>query len=659
MTASRDTSTAGAEPVFDPTVVQLAALNVALPPAGTRQTVAAPTGDAALVQLSPGTDFGQVCVFRQGTSLFVTARGFGQLVIANTPPDNPMPPQVANAQGQVAQAEALGAGCGTGGAAAGLAGIAPAAGGAAALAQIAPAAGPAGAPGGPGGEVSGGHFNSIFAPSVFDGLNYGPVDPLAFNRTPPELTPGTGITTEEGPAPGFDSLDFRSNSAVAGIPTAETPTWESFGPPLDPADLNNGNEGVSVYSSLVATPDTASVPLLTSANVTITLLNENAGFQNITGYYTYDDGGNITGVKILWLNSAPDGATTEADLYGKTGDLTESFSVAGNTNLGFFLIADGGGDGSYTQFGVENKALFDQLFAALGVDPTALGSSDEIVGYLNDHLRYDSATKSIQIDVDGDASNGETGWTSLSGFDYYSHDTSLNADAGQSNLVGDAEAHTVSGQNAGSVIVGFEDLPFIGTADSPTAPTSFVPGAGYPDGVIPPDFDYNDAILGVSVRYLPVEIEPGVWSPLTAIDNSLNGGLGDIAQVAFVAAGLGDGVSLSLSSPLTAGWTLDQVVDGNGNGSYTLLPPGGSASSAAFVSELAKLQIDVSASTPIDHVDVTLNFTATDTNGTTDSSTSVLDFTDAGVSPPAPAEVVIDAGSLPLPSPTVEQLITT
>ncbi|MBL8836467.1 MAG: hypothetical protein JNL66_09485, partial [Alphaproteobacteria bacterium] len=77
-----------------------------------------------------------------------------------------------------------------------LAQVAPAARTPEQLAQIAPAAGPGGAA--DGGETSGGHFNSTFAPTAFEGLNYGTVDPLAFSRTPPVLTPGTG-TPEEAP----------------------------------------------------------------------------------------------------------------------------------------------------------------------------------------------------------------------------------------------------------------------------------------------------------------------------------------------------------------------------------------------------------------------------------------------------------------------------
>lgn len=645
---------------FDPTLEQVAAVNVALPPSGTRNTIPQPTGDAARVVLGAGTEFGQVCVYRQGDSLMVTAQGYGQLLIRNTPANGPNPPEVADTHGQVVRAESIGAGCGPPGG--GLTDIAPAAGGAnpAALAAVAPAAGP----GPPGGEPSGGHFNSSFDPSLFLGLNYGPVDPLQFNRNPPILEPGPGATNpDELVQAGFDLLDMRSNNATADIPTADTPTWVPVGDPVDVPQLI-ADEGKSVYDTgkgnLVGAPDAANVQLLTGADVTITLLNENAGFKNITGYYTYDGGGNITGIQILWLNSAPDGGHTEADLYGKTGSLSESFHVDSPTNLGFFLLSDGGGDGTYTPFGAANKAVFDALFTALGFDPNGAGSSDAIVEQINAHLRFDPMSGTIQVDVDGNPNNGATGWTSLEGFAYFSHDSGLNTDAGQSNLTGDAASHTVSGTSAGTMIVGFEDLPFVGTANDPTAPTSFTPGPGYPGGVIPPDFDYNDTIFDVAVTYQPVEIAPGVWSPLTAIDNSLNNGIGSITQVEFTVAGLGGGVTINdLASVLSAGWTLNHgPLDADGNGTYTLLPPGTTASSAAFVSELAKLEIDVSASTSTAHPNVTIDFTATDSNGLTDTSHSVLDFGNAGNAPPAPPEVHVDAGPIPPPSPTIEQLVT-
>jgi hypothetical protein len=280
---------------------------------------------------------------------------------------------------------------------------------------------------------------------------------------------------------------------------------------------------------------------------------------------------------------------------------------------------------------------------------------------INQHLRFDAASGTIQVDVDGNPNNGAAGWTSLSGFEFFSHDSTLNTDHGQSNLGAAADQHTVSGVDTGALVVGFEDLPFVGTANDPNAPTSFTPGPGYPPGVIPPDFDYNDTLLDVTVTYTPIEILPGVWSPLTAIDNTLNNGAGAITSVNFTVAGLGDGVSLNnFAALLSAGWSLtNSGLDANGNGTYSLHGPGGTASSAAFVAELAKLQIDVSENTPTSHANVTIDFTATDAAGLTDTSHSVLNFASAGTAPPAPPEVHVDAGPLPPASPTIEHLLTT
>ena len=69
MTAPLDSTPAAAD--FDPTLLQVAAVNVTLPPAGARNQMPQPTGDAARVQLGAGTELGQVCVYRQGDALIV------------------------------------------------------------------------------------------------------------------------------------------------------------------------------------------------------------------------------------------------------------------------------------------------------------------------------------------------------------------------------------------------------------------------------------------------------------------------------------------------------------------------------------------------------------------------------------------------------------
>src|SRR5262249_9247792 len=158
-----------------------------------------------------------------------------------------------------------------------------------------------------GGDASGGHFNSLFDPTQFLGLNYGPVDPLRFDRGPPELLPGPGATNNgqpefTPPANDIDSLDMRSNGATADIATpGPTPTWIPVGDPISSTNLIN-NESHSVYTTgngnLVGAPDAANVHLQSGADVTISLINENASFQNITGYYTFDSAGHITGAQM-------------------------------------------------------------------------------------------------------------------------------------------------------------------------------------------------------------------------------------------------------------------------------------------------------------------------------------------------------------------------
>jgi hypothetical protein len=371
---------------FDPTLEQVAAVNVALPPIGSRTAIPQPAGDAARIVLGAGIEFGQVCVARQGDTLMISAQGYGQLVIQNSPANSLNPPELADSHGQVARAELMSAGCSIPGGGMADTGIDPAS-----LAAVAPAASlPE-----PRAMLTGGHFDSTFDPAQLPGLSYGSVDPLAFDTTPhPLLVP---VTTVESIAPEtviVISLDMLSNDAEADIPT------------------------------------------------------------------------------LLWEGPA----------------------------------------------------------AASALDPHTLTSEGDIAA--------------------------------------------------------------------------------------------------------------------------------GVWSPLTTINNSLNGGAGSIAQVQFVVTGLGDGVALSLSA-LSVGWSLaTSGIDADGNGTYTLRSPGSAASSAAFVSELAKLQIVVSGATDPSHPDITIQFTATDATGLTDTSTSRLDLASAGNSPPAPAEVHVAAGPLPPPSPTIEHLIT-
>jgi len=89
-----------------------------------------------------------------------------------------------------------------------------------------------------------------------------------------------------------------------------------------------------------------------------------------------------------------------------------------------------------------------------------------------------------------------------------------------------------------------------------------------------------------------------------------------------------------------------------------LQPPDGPASSAAVVAELAKLSIHVDGTTSPGHDAVTIDFTATDTTGLSDSTRSTLSFAAGGSAPPAPPEVHVDAGPLATPSPTIEPLLT-
>ena len=98
-------------PEFDPTLEQVAAVNLALPPAGGRVAVRQPANEAPHIVLGAAIEFGQVCVVRQGETLVISAPGHGQVIIQDSPANSPYPPELADSHGQVARAELMSAGC--------------------------------------------------------------------------------------------------------------------------------------------------------------------------------------------------------------------------------------------------------------------------------------------------------------------------------------------------------------------------------------------------------------------------------------------------------------------------------------------------------------------------------------------------------------------
>ncbi len=579
--------------------------------------------------------------------LVVSSRGYGALVLDGflTAANSAAPPMLILADGtSITAQEALV----RPGSAIALQGCQPGAGGrlADALSQIVPSAGgtaQADLPADPSAAADGGRFNSSFAPSTFDGLAFGDVNPLSFGR-------GAGGFGGRGLLHGvreiIDLLGLGTNDAEAFIPFSQKPSYSPTGGAVD-TDALIANEGSSVYLSglagLVGIPDSRNLSVAIDPFLIVTLEHDNAGFQSIVGFYRLDGAGNFVDIDILWLNASLDGGdapAVAADFFGQVGDRTTSSFVPPESQLGLFMIADGGRSDGGT--GPVNRALLMDLFADLGIDPTAAGYQAN-VDAINAHLRYNPATLRIEVETDPGI------YTPLVGETYFSHDPTLNSDY-RSDLSLAQNAHTLSGVEDGLLWIGFEDWPLRGdilrNPDDAIVSIGGGPGRGS-------DLDYNDLIFSIDILYPEVPITPAVWQPTTTIFSSLSEGLGALALASFVVGGLnGDGVTFTLDG-LTAGWVLTPQadVDGYGNGTYILQPPGSSSTASAMIAELNKISIGVPGDEGLlGRPPVTVDFTVVDTLGHSESAQASLAFTQGGPSPPAPPDVQIIETYVPPPA---------
>lgn len=514
--------------------------------------------------------------------------------------------------------------------------VVPGAGG---TAQVNPPADPAAA------VADGGRFNSVFAPSAFDGLAFSDVSPLSFGRT------GTGFGGRGllyGVREIIDLLGLGTNDAEAFIPFSQKPSYAPSGGAVD-TDALIANEGSSVYLSglagLVGIPDSRNLSVAIDPFLVVTLEHDNAGFQSFVGFYRLDATGTVVDIDILWLNASLTGGDTPSvanDFFGQAADRTISSFVPPETQLGFFLIADAGNTDPASGIGAANRALLMNLFGDLGIDPTS-SSYQANVDAINAHLRYNPATHLVEVETDPGI------FAPLQGETYFSHDPTLNTDY-RSDLSISENAHTLSGVADGLLWIGFEDWPLRGEIDRNAGDA--IVNIGGPPG-LGSDLDYNDLIFSIDIVYPEVPIAPASWQPTTTIFSSLSQGLGSLAFASIVVGGLdGDGVTFALDG-LSSGWTLTPQgdVDGFGNGSYLLAPPGGSSTADAMIAELNKITIGVPGDpTLVGRPPVTVDFTVVDTLGHADSAQASLAFTQTGPSPPAPPDVQIFETYVPPPA---------
>jgi hypothetical protein len=574
-----------------------------------------------------------------GTDLLVSTRGLGVLVFDGFVPAATAgaPPHLVLADGtSFSASEVLARPAET----VSLAACQPGAGVAGALAQLVPAGGDvaqAAPPADPAAGVQdGGRFDSVFSGSTFESLSYGDVSSLGFGRVAGPLG-GRGLLRTTSVI--IDLLGLGTDEAEAFIPFSDKPHYAPTGAAID-TDALIANEGISVYLSglagIVGAPDPRNLTVAADPFLVVTLEHEGTAYSNLVGFYKMDAHGTVTDVDVLWLNARLDGSSVAPDFFGQVADRTLTVFVPPETQLGFFLIADGGGNGSLTGTGLANLALFKDLLVDLGIDPKQSwqGNLDAI----NGHLRFDAATGHIEVETDPGT------WKQLAGDTFFSHDPTLDSDY-RSDLTPTQNSHTVSGVDDGKLVIGFEDLPFIG--DVHTNKNGAITGIGNAD------LDYSDVLLKIDILYPDVPIVPAQWHPTTQVFSSLAQGLGALAQASYTVSGLdGDGVTLSHDG-LSPGWSLTPGanVDAFGNGTYTLTPPGGVASAQAMIAELNKIAIQIPGDQGlVGRLPVEVDFAVTDTHGLSDSAAAHLNFSHGGPSPPGPSDVQVHETYVPPPT---------
>jgi len=605
-----------------------------------------------VISLPQVTDAHSLRTMRVGVDLVVSARGFGALVLDGffAAAASATPPVVLLADGTTLSAQDMLAHPGSEIALdacqpSGTADLADA------LGRLVPGAGgtaqaPAATPADPTATLAdGGRFNSAFAPSTFDGLSFGDVGPLSFGRTGSALS-GRGLL--HGVREVIDLLGLGTNEAEAFIPFSDKPVFSPGGASID-TDALIANEGTSVYLSglagLVGIPERSNLTVAVDPFLVATLEHDNAGYQSIVGVYKVDGSGHIVDIDILWLNaSLTSGDTTSvvADFFGQTADRTISVFVPPETGLGMFMIADGGNTDPLAATGAANRTALMDLFADLGIDPTTATYQGNL-DLINAHLRFNPATNLVEVETDPGV------YTPLRGETYYSHDPTLDTDF-RSDLSIGQNAHTASGVSGGLLWIGFEDWPLRGDIERNEADAILNIGGAPGQGA---DLDYNDLLFSLDILYPPAPIAGSAWSPTTTIFSSLGEGLGALALASFTVGGLdGDGVTVSFNG-LSPGWTLtpQSNVDGFGNGTYVLQPPGGRSTSEAMIAELNKIEIGVPGDPSlVGRQPVSVDFAVTDTLGHSETAQANLSFSQTGPSPPAPPDVQIFETYVPPPA---------
>jgi hypothetical protein len=90
--------------------------------------------------------------------------------------------------------------------------------------------------------------------------------------------------------------------------------------------------------------------LIAEGDVSLTFIDEGAGFKNSFGYFTYDDAGNILSEVTIFSNASETGGGGTLNV----GDTVDLGTFAEGTNIGFWLTADGYNGGSNTYYSIDS-----------------------------------------------------------------------------------------------------------------------------------------------------------------------------------------------------------------------------------------------------------------------------------------------------------------
>ena len=267
------------------------------------------------------------------------------------------------------------------------------------------------------------------------------VEEAVFTDGPEELAEGFGVGN------GFEAAEIEP---VTITQTTETAANEGSSAPVvsETAAATNAAPEIAglaaqtvqaqprtVIHTLTTTAQTSGVELddLSIDNdhpVSVTFVNEGAGYRSAVGYYKIDDDGQLTDVGLIWENASKQGSggnllpgVTSAELDVQAGD-----------QLAFFIVANGD---SLNNFSALSEGSFEFRD---GQGAATVDSNNPSLVFVGDNGSETTIAGNIYHTTDADGS------------------IQLNAD-GLLHTVSDVDADT------GGLIIGFEDLFNLGDQD--------------------------------------------------------------------------------------------------------------------------------------------------------------------------------------------------